>query len=236
MPPITPIRGLTADDIEVKLGSKKAKILTFEPLETNEKVGLNIVMVVDNSSSMKRRNAIKPLLSAMQAFLKIMRPIDTIHMIVFDDDHTMQIDGRDLHVKTLTSNNAIDLKGFLDDAFDKGLSSKTVIYEAMAAGMAAMREMPEKANKFFVVFTDGEDINSAFKGDVVVSAARGDLQLRGLRGGLHARRRAESLYGNLCKRSRRQGVEGHRGHRSFTDISIFFHTAPLPVRGHVPVS
>ena len=168
-----PIRGLTADDIQVKLGSKKAKILTFEPLETNEKVGLNIVMVVDNSSSMKRRNAIKPLLSAMQAFLKIMRPIDTIHMIVFDDEHTMQIDGRDLHVKTLTSNNVIDLKAFLDDAFDKGLSSKTVIYEAMVAGMAAMRKMPEKANKFFVVFTDGEDINSVFKGDVAASAARG---------------------------------------------------------------
>ncbi len=168
-----PIRGLSADDIEVKLGSKKAKILTFAPLETNEKVGLNIVMVVDNSLSMKSRKAVKPLLSAMQAFLKSMRPIDTIHMIVFDDDHTMQIDGRDLHVKTLTSNNVIDLKAFLDDAFGKGLSSKTMIYEAMFAGMAAMRKMPEKANKFFVVFTDGEDLNSAFKGDVAVSAARG---------------------------------------------------------------
>jgi outer membrane protein OmpA-like peptidoglycan-associated protein len=168
-----PIRGLTADDIEVKLGSKKAKILTFEPLETNEKVGLNIVMVVDNSFSMKSRKAVKPLLSAMQEFLKSMRPIDTIHMIVFDNDNTMQIDGRDLHVKTLTSNNVIDLKAFLDNAFGKGLSSKTMIYEAMVAGMAAMRKMPEKANKFFVVFTDGEDLNSAFKGDVVVSAARG---------------------------------------------------------------
>jgi outer membrane protein OmpA-like peptidoglycan-associated protein len=166
-----PIRGLTADDIEVKLGSKKAKILTFEPLETNEKVGLNIVMVVDNSSSMKRRKAIKPLLSAMQDFLKIMRPMDTIHMIVFDDDNTMQMDGRDLHVKTLKSTSVIDLKNFLDNAFDKGLSSKTVLYEAMVAGMAAMRKMPEKANKFFVVFTDGEDINSAFKGNVATTEA-----------------------------------------------------------------
>ena len=168
-----PVRGLTADAVEVWLGPKKAQLLSFEPLETSETVGLNIVMVVDNSASMKRRRAIAPLLSAMQAFLRIMRPIDTLHMIVFDDDATVAIDGRDLHVKNLTSSSVVDLKTFLDDAFERGLSDKTVLYEAMVAGLAAARRMPEKDNKFFVVFTDGEDINSAFESDVVAAAAEG---------------------------------------------------------------
>jgi len=65
----------------------------------------------------------------------------------------------------------MDLKAFLDEAFDKGLSVKTVLHEAMVAGLAAMRKMPENANKFFLVFADGEDINRAFKNDVVVSEA-----------------------------------------------------------------
>ncbi|MCP4688102.1 MAG: OmpA family protein, partial [Desulfobacterales bacterium] len=167
-----PVRGLTAEDVVIKLGRKKAKILSFESLETSEKVGLNIVMVVDNSASMKKRKAIEPLLTAMEEFYKIIRPIDSIHMIVFDNDNTMKIGGRDLHVKILESNDITRLQSFLGEAFDKGLSVKTTLYEAMAAGLNITREMPEDANKFMVVFTDGEDINSAFKSDVVEAEAK----------------------------------------------------------------
>ncbi len=167
-----PIRGLTADDIVIKLGRKKAKILTFETLETSEKVGLNIVMVLDNSYSMKQRKAIEPLLTAMEEFYKVIRPIDSIHMIVFDNDNTMKIGDRDLHVKILESNDISGLRTFLGEAFDDGLSVKTILYEAMVAGLDVIRKMPENSNKFLVVFTDGEDINSAFKSDVVEAEAK----------------------------------------------------------------
>ena len=67
-------------------GIQKAEILSAAPLETTEAVALNIVFVVDNSFSMKERRAVKPLLTAMDEFLKTVRPIDNIHLVVFDDE------------------------------------------------------------------------------------------------------------------------------------------------------
>ena len=48
-----PIKGLNVEDFVVQRGIKKAKIKSVEPLETSEFVPLNIVLVIDNSFSMK---------------------------------------------------------------------------------------------------------------------------------------------------------------------------------------
>ncbi|NIO04657.1 MAG: hypothetical protein GTN74_08585, partial [Proteobacteria bacterium] len=69
-----PIRGLTTKDFVIQKGIKKAKILSAEPLETSKEVPLNIVLVVDNSFSMRKRQAVKPLLSALDEFFKTVRP------------------------------------------------------------------------------------------------------------------------------------------------------------------
>ena len=79
-----PIRGLTPDDFLIQHGSKQAKILSAEPLETTREVPLNIVLVIDNSFSMAERQAAGPLLAALDEFLKTIRPIDNIHLVVFN--------------------------------------------------------------------------------------------------------------------------------------------------------
>ncbi|MCK5204825.1 MAG: hypothetical protein KAR15_13180, partial [Desulfobacterales bacterium] len=58
-----PIKGLKPEDFVVKSGKREAQIQSIESLETSEFIPLNIVLVVDNSYSMKQRHAIKPLLS-----------------------------------------------------------------------------------------------------------------------------------------------------------------------------
>ncbi|UCF82967.1 MAG: OmpA family protein [Desulfobacteraceae bacterium] len=168
-----PIRGLKAEDFVVMEGTKKAQILSIEPLETSKEVALNIVFVVDNSFSMKERKAVEPLLSAVDEFLKVVRPMDNVHVVVFDKKRSYSVRERSLHVRTFKSSDTSNLRNFIRDSFDRGLTTETFLYEAMVAGIDLIHKMPKKSNKFLVVFSDGEDLNSAFKSSVVESEAKG---------------------------------------------------------------
>jgi outer membrane protein OmpA-like peptidoglycan-associated protein len=168
-----PIRGLGSGDFVVHRGTKKAKILSAESLETSKEVPLNIVFVVDNSSSMKRRKAVEPLLSALEEFFKTVRPIDNIQVVVFSTKEPTTVREHTLRAKTFSSNEVSELRDFFRQSFDKGLTSGTYLYEAMVAGIDLIRRMPENDQKFLVVFSDGEDINSKFTQKVVGSEALG---------------------------------------------------------------
>ncbi len=168
-----PIKGLTTEDFLIELNGKKARIVSVDSLEAIEKVSLNIVLVVDNSLSMKRREAAEPLLSALEELFKIVRPIDNIHMVVFDDNRGLKVGDRMLHAKTFHSDSVPELREFITQSFNRGLTSGTYLYEAMLAGIDIIRKMPTTSNKFMLVLTDGEDLNSNIKKSVVESAGRG---------------------------------------------------------------
>jgi len=168
-----PILGLQPKDFIIKKGPKTAKILTVEPLETSKEIGLNIVLVVDNSFSMKQRQAIQPLFAALEELFKIVRPIDNIHIVVFDQKNTMDVNGRKLHTRTLQSNNLSELRSFIRQSFTEGLTEGTFLYDGIVAGLDIVGRMPEKANKFLLVFSDGEDINSSVTTANVQAAAEG---------------------------------------------------------------
>ncbi len=155
-----PIRGLTPEDFIVGKGIQRAEILSAAPLETTEQIALNVVLVVDNSFSMKERHAVAPLLSAMDEFFKTVRPIDNIHLVVFDEHPAMPLRQKGLHARTFNSSDASQLRSFLSESLDDRSTGKTYLYEAMAAGIDIVRRMPAKENKFMVVFSDGEDLNS----------------------------------------------------------------------------
>ena len=166
-----PVRGLKPEHFIIKKDGKRARILTAEPLQATEKVSLNIVLVVDNSLSMKQRGAIEPLLSALEEFFKIVRPIDNVHVVVFDDRPGLKVGERSLHAKTFHSKHVPELREFIRDSFSRGLTGGTYLSEAMLAGIDLMRKMPAKNNKFLLVLSDGEDLNSGIKKSVVESAA-----------------------------------------------------------------
>jgi outer membrane protein OmpA-like peptidoglycan-associated protein len=168
-----PVRGLTAADFSVGSGIQKAEILSAAPLETTEAVALNIVFVVDNSFSMKERRAVRPLLSAMDEFLKTVRPIDNIHLVVFDDHPTMQVKQYNLHAKAFNASDISKLQSFLKESLEQRSTGKTYLYEAMAAGIDIVRQMPDKDQKFMVVFSDGEDLNSSLSTAFIEEQADG---------------------------------------------------------------
>jgi outer membrane protein OmpA-like peptidoglycan-associated protein len=95
-------------------------------------------------------------------------------MVVFTDKSTVKMGGRDLHVRTFQSNKPSELAAFAAKAYSRdGITASTVLYEAMLAALELTREMPATEPQFIVVFSDGEDLNSAFKRDDVVRAAQG---------------------------------------------------------------
>ena len=168
-----PIRGLTGKDFKVGSGIQKAAILSADPLETTEEIPLNVVFVVDNSFSMRERRAVKPLLTAMDEFFKTVRPIDNIHLVVFDDHPTMKVKQYSLHTKTFNTSDILKLQNFLKESMEYGSTGKTYLYEGMAAGVDIVRQMPDKDQKFMVVFSDGEDLNSSVSTAFIEEHAKG---------------------------------------------------------------
>jgi len=156
-----PLMGLTTADFSIRQGIKTAKIISVESLATDKEVPLNIVMVVDNSQSMAHRKAIEPLKNALEAFYKTLRPIDNVSAVVFDDKHTQSIAGKSLHVRSIEAERVDQLRSFLEQNLDRDLTEGTYLHDAMLAALDMARGMPERSNKFLVVFSDGEDINSS---------------------------------------------------------------------------
>ena len=122
-----PIRGLTARDFTVGSGIRKAEIISAESLESIKEIPLNIVLVLDNSFSMKERQAVDPLLLALDEFFKTVRPIDNIHLVVFDDQPQVIVQEIPLHTRIFNSSDILELKSFLRQSHGRGLTGKTYL-------------------------------------------------------------------------------------------------------------
>ncbi|MCX6356284.1 MAG: hypothetical protein NT045_00120 [Candidatus Aureabacteria bacterium] len=167
-----PVFGLGVADFAVTFAGKKANVLSVKPLVESLDVPRNIVLVLDNSYSMKERNAIEPLLAGVDEVLKTLRPVDDVQIVAFLKKGTVNMGGRDLHVQTFKSNQPAALREFAAKIYHDGITDSTYLYEGMLAGLELIRTMPTTELRFMVVFSDGQDINSAFKsGDVIKTAS-----------------------------------------------------------------
>ena len=79
-----PVKDLMTEDFKVIKGGIDAVVTNAEVLKTRKDVPIHYVLMVDNSFSMQERQAVEPLLSALDEFLKIVRPIDDVQVVVFD--------------------------------------------------------------------------------------------------------------------------------------------------------
>lgn len=168
-----PIIGMTKDDFIVTAAGRTARIISAQPIAESLDVPRNIVMVLDNSDSMSHRNAVKPLLAGVNELLKIVRPIDQMQIVVFSGKEKMTMGGRDLRVRTFKSNKPDELKNFIAEVYRDGMTETTVLNEGMLAGLELIRTLPANEPRFLVVFSDGEDLNSAYNENEVTRAAAG---------------------------------------------------------------
>lgn len=166
-----PVRGLGKGDFRISSNGKEARILSVETMETRKDLPMNIVLVLDNSYSMERRNAVQPLLDAVDGFLQIVRPIDNVQVVVFDGKQTLDLNGRPMHARVLKPKSMPEIKQFLQNSYGEDLTDSTYLYEAMAVGIDLIAKTPDKKNRFLLVFSDGEDINSRIDRSFVTSMA-----------------------------------------------------------------
>jgi hypothetical protein len=61
----------------------------------------------------------------------------------------------------------------LSESLEQRSTGKTFLYEGMAAGIDIVRRMPDKDQKFMVVFSDGEDLNSSLSTSFIEEQAEG---------------------------------------------------------------
>lgn len=168
-----PLLGLLPGDFAIRQGAQEARIVSVQPIAESLDVPRHIVLVLDNSDSMRQRHAVEPLLAGVDELLKIIRPIDEVEIVVFDDRETVRVGGRNLHVRTFRSRNPVELKSFVAAVYREAVTARTVLYEAMFAGVERIRMMPSGEPRFLVVFSDGEDLNSAIRSADVSGATVG---------------------------------------------------------------
>ncbi len=209
-----PVFGMTARDFAVARADAAAKVTSVEPIAKSVEVPRHVVLVLDNSYSMEQRKAIPKLLEGVGALLKHIRPVDDARIVVFGAK-TMKVGSRDLHVETFQSNKQSELEAFVAKAYQKGKTTETtVLYEAMVAGLELIKGMPVDDPRFLIVFSDGEDINSAFKSDVVSLVAQGVPNLRVFAIDYMRRPEDRRLPGGLRQPEPRPGPESRDGRRS----------------------
>jgi len=169
-----PLLGLGLKDFIIKQGGRQATVTSVVPFAEEFDVPLNIILVLDNSDSMQKRDAVEPLKVAAEQLLKTFRPIDRVSLIVFDKNNTISVDGRDLHVNILQTSDTEEMRRFLDQSYNgKHITYETRLFEAMLAGYDLLRKIPAEEQKFMVVFSDGEDLNSSVTIEDVELAAQG---------------------------------------------------------------
>lgn len=169
-----PVLGLTIKDFAVARAGEAAKVVSVEPIDQTIDVPRHVVLVVDNSYSLEERKVIAKELQELGAVLKTIRPIDDVQMVVMRDGKTVKMGGRNLHVEVFKSNKPSELEAFAAKACSKkSVTDNTYLNEEMFAGVELIKGTPADGPRFLWVFTDGEELNSAFKSDVVTQAAQG---------------------------------------------------------------
>ncbi|MFZ5774723.1 MAG: OmpA family protein [Thermodesulfobacteriota bacterium] len=165
------VLGLRKEDFAIKQGMKAARILSVEDVSEERNVGLNLVLVVDNSYSMEQRKAVEPLLDAMNRFLSLVRPIDNVHIVTFVDPKADT--GTRTASRVFQASDRAALEQFLRGSFFPNTTTGTYLYDSMRKGLEIVQQMPPDSQKFMIVFSDGEDINSASRAEDVRMAAQG---------------------------------------------------------------
>jgi len=170
----SPVLGLNAGDFEVTRAGESGKVVSVEPISQTVDVPRHVVLVVDNSYSLEERGVIQKQLTELGAVLKTLRPIDDAQMVVLRDRGAVKMGGRVLHVEVFKSNNPSELAEFAATACShKNSTDNTFLNEEIFAGLELLRATPANGPRWLWVFTDGEELNSAFKMDVVSQAAQG---------------------------------------------------------------
>lgn len=172
----TAIKDLMPNQVQIVRGDKKAKILQVIPLEATVEKNINIVLALDNSSSMQR--SARQLLLSLNLLLNTLRNKCNVSVVLFADDNYLpvklqgKIGEQRVNVKfyKFTSDLSKLMRQIRRDYKDN-LTSRTYLNDEILVGLQQFEKIPQNLLRIMIVLSDGKDLGSTFGFDKVLQAA-----------------------------------------------------------------
>ena len=176
-----PFKHLTKEQVQITKGAKKAKIIDVKPLEAEVGTALNILLVLDNSSSMSMHKG--KLLESVDRLLTILGEKSRIAVVGFYEpqNKARKISFKDykLNLKYLDFTTDIArVKEQVRRLFGQNeMSRRTYLNDAIVFAADTLKNFGKKGSKTLVIFSDGKDLGSKFNSSQAL-AALADVDFR----------------------------------------------------------
>lgn len=169
---------LTPAQIRINRGEENARILEVSPLKATIEASLNVVLALDNSSSMQ--GSVKELLASTDLLLESLRNRSRISVVLFDEGktggrkNTGRIDNQDVNIKFLKFTADLDStsKYIHWNYKSDNLSNKTYLNDLILVSLQQFEKLRKNTLRIIVLLSDGEDLGSKFDLERALEEAR----------------------------------------------------------------
>lgn len=168
-------KNLNRDQVVINRGAEKAKILKVEPLRSTVETNLNVVLMLDNSSSMQSFS--KELLESVNLLLNTLKGKSRISLVVFSESDYINLQSKvgdeDVHISNVDFTDQVDkIKKYATQFYNPHfLSQRTYLHDGILFGLQQIETLPKNLLRIMIVFSDGKDLGSKFGEDQVFAAA-----------------------------------------------------------------
>lgn len=172
------VENISKEMVKISKEGTEVRILNVSPLKTVEDVSQKIVLILDNSSSM--RNDVNVLLASLESFLNNLTKASDVSIILFDDaidlqsENAVRLDGKAVRLRQLAfTHDFPKLMEYCRNKLTTSLTRSTYLNDAVLLALQIMSLQPADLQKSVVILSDGEDTGSAFSLDTVLGGISG---------------------------------------------------------------
>lgn len=177
---------LNADQVEIFRGTEPAKIIKVTPLQLTVETNLNMVLALDNSSSMY--SSVKELLMSVRLLLDNFRGRSRVSVVLFDehkytpDKFKGEIDGEPLKVKFYNFTQNLDsVMNYIRWNYRSSLTARTYLYDEILVALKQFEKLPPNLLRVMIILSDGDDLGSKFKyRDALEAASNSGITIYGI--------------------------------------------------------
>jgi len=171
----TAFKTLNKNQVSISRENKNAKIIKVVPLNSTIETNLNIVLTLDNSSSMQPHR--KELLSSVELLLNALKGKSRISVVVFSesssDNLKSTIGEKVVNISKLDfTDDFTKISKFINRSYNSNeLTQKTYLHDGILVAFQQFAKMPKNMLRIMIVFSDGKDLGSKYKQEHVFAAA-----------------------------------------------------------------
>lgn len=157
------VRDLDKTHFAVKRDGRDGRIVKVVPLEKDNNIDLRVVLVIDNSKSMKPR--LEKVLADMDSLMAELNDDAEISVVSFNLQQ-MILNGQKLNVRTTPFlRNKEKVRQIYTEIMRNKMTHSTYLYDAVYAASAILKEKPtmvrgREIRTYVILLSDGKDIGS----------------------------------------------------------------------------